>query len=268
MTEVALHPVLERAGTFAEHRLGRAKPIPDRRTLRLAHYLDVAKLPTPPPTFLIGAGVKWPMYANDRLGDCTIASAAHMIQGWSKAVGRYRKPTDASVLRAYWQTGYPAASTGAAGGPTDDGRTEIAVLNYWRHRGIGADKITAYVAVDRRDHDEVRAALWLFGGLYTGVSLPVSAQGQPVWDVVGDGKTGDSEPWSWGGHAVPYIGYDAGGLTLVTWGASMRATWAFHDAYTDEAYAILSPDWLDGQGRTIHGFDVKALNADLKAIAA
>ncbi|HYB25349.1 MAG TPA: hypothetical protein VEF89_01915 [Solirubrobacteraceae bacterium] len=36
-----------------------------------------------------------------------------------------------------------------------------------------------------------------------GIALPVTAQGQTEWTVVGDGKTGNSAPGSWGGHGIP-----------------------------------------------------------------
>ncbi len=70
-----------------------------------------------------------------------------------------------------------------------------------------------------------------------------------------------STPGSWGGHAVPVIAYDASGLTCITWGALKRMTWAFWDAYCDEAYACLSRDWA--AARAPSGFDWAALDADL-----
>ena len=45
-----------------------------------------AVLPPPPPTLDLAAPVPdWPMYANDRLGDCTTAAAGHMIEAWTAA---------------------------------------------------------------------------------------------------------------------------------------------------------------------------------------
>ena len=65
-------------------RLGRLPPRTDVRTLRLGRYVDRAKLPPPPPDLDLASAVHdWPMYANDRIGDCTIAAAAHMIEAWT-----------------------------------------------------------------------------------------------------------------------------------------------------------------------------------------
>ncbi len=108
----------------------------------------------------------------------------------------------------------------------------------------------------------------MFGGLYLGLGLPLTAIGQRVWSVVaGDPRTNPSmQPWSWGGHAVEVVAYDEHGLTCVTWGALQRMTWAFFDAYCDEAFAILSDDWADDAGKTPTGFDMAALREDLAAL--
>jgi hypothetical protein len=42
-------------------------------------------------------------------------------------------------------------------------------------------------------------------------------------------------------------------------------TWAFWEAYCDEAYAILSHDFLE-KNKTPDGFDLATLRADLKAL--
>ena len=114
------------------------------------------------------------------------------------------------------------------------------------------------------DHDLVRAAAWLFGGLYLGLQLPLTARAQATWDWTG-ALDGPARPGSWGGHAVDVVRYDEGALTIVTWGALKAMTWAFWDRYCDECYAILSPDFLAG-GRAPNGFDLDALKEDLTLV--
>lgn len=252
-----IHPEFALHGSFEHLKLGRLPKRDDPKTLMLANYLDVAALPPIPPVFDITAPVhSWPMYGNNRISDCTIAAAGHMIEAWTHAAGKFRVPSEVTIEHAYWATG----------DGTDDGRNELDVLNYWRHHGIGIDKISEYVFVDPRNHQHMQAAMYLFGGVYTGIDLPATAQTQSRWAVVGDGKHGSSAPGSWGGHAVPFLGYDPHGVRLVTWGYTMWADWAFNDDYTEEAYAILSPDWLNAAGKTLQGFDLAALKADLAAI--
>jgi hypothetical protein len=94
----------------------------------------------------------------------------------------------------------------------------------------------------------------------------LTAQRQSTWDWVGR-LTGPAEPGSWGGHAVDVVRYSPGTLTAVTWGRLQDLTWAFLDRYCDEAYCIISPDFLRG-GHTPNGFDLEALKADLALITA
>lgn len=263
-----MHPEFEKHGSFAHLKLGRKPTRRDDRTLELAKYINVGALPEIPATLALPAVASWPMYGNDQLGDCTIAAAGHMIQAWGEDVGAPTTPPDEWIATAYWETGTPPAASGTAGSPEDDGRDEIGVLNYWREPGIGADRIGAYASVDPADEAMVRAAMYLFGGVYTGIALPATAQGQAEWAVVGDGQSGESAPGSWGGHAVPYEAYDADGIELVTWGGTLKATWGFHAAYTEEVYAIISPDALNTAGSTWAGFDLEQLTADLALVTA
>lgn len=205
--------------------------------------------------------------------NCTCAAAGHMIEAWTANAGKEVVPDDNDVLNLYWATGNPPNHPCSPGGPTDTGRVELDVLKAWQKTGLGTDRIVAFVQVNPANLDEVHAALFLFGGIYAGVALPVTAQHQTVWDVVGDGKTGDSSPGSWGGHAIPLLAYDGDGFTCVTWGATLKFTTAFFDTYLSanvggETWAVLSQDWLTAQGTSIAGFDLAQLQADLAAVSA
>lgn len=260
------HPALV-DGSFKHLRLGRSPARRDPRTLELANYIDVSALPPiPSAQDWSGAVSSWPMYGNDELGDCTVAALGHMIECWSYNSGTPKMPTVSVIERAYWETGDPSRATGRPGGLTDTGRVELDVLNYWRKTGVNRDRILAYASVNPRNAALVRAAVYLFGGVYIGLGLPVTAQTQHVWSVVGDGRTGSSAPGSWGGHAVNVVGYDANGLKLVTWGAPLEMTWGFNGAYTEEMYAIIDPDWYGRKGQTPSGFNEAQLLADLKQV--
>ena len=67
------------------------------------------------------------------------------------------------------------------------------------------------------------------------------------------------------GHCIPAVAYDARNLYVVTWGELKPMSWQFYDAYADEAFAVLSQDFIDAKGKTIDGFDLDALDADLVA---
>lgn len=66
---------------------------------------------------------------------------------------------------------------------------------------------------------------------------------------------------------VDVVRYGPDTLTVVTWGRLQELTWRFWDRYCEEAYCILSPDFLAG-GHAPNGFDLEALRADLALVTA
>jgi len=249
-------------------KLGKLVARHDPRTLMLASYTTTA-LPAPPAVMNAAAKVKgpWGLMDNDQIGDCTCAAAGHLIMEWTAtAQSKMVTPTDQQIVAAYSAiTGYNPTT-----GANDNGAQELDVLNYWRQQGIGGHKIQAYIALEPANHVHVMDAVWIFGGCYIGLALPKSAQAQTsnkkIWSVPASGTTGDGAPGSWGGHAVPVVAYDSRSLTVVTWGALQTMTWGFWAAYCDEAYAILSPDYLEQKGGKAvvpAGFDLQQLQEDL-----
>jgi hypothetical protein len=250
--------------TTTEHatgiRLGKLPVRHDVRTLQFARYVDTTTLPAPPASYDVTAHVgDWPMYANDTIGDCTCAAAGHMIEAWTAAAsGKAKEVTEKAVLTAFDAVKVTDPATG------ESGAVELDVLNYWRKIGVGGHKIGAFAAVPVHDHNLVRTATYLFGGVYIGLDLPRTAQQQDVWDWTGSLR-GDARPGSWGGHAVDVVRYDAHGLTVVTWGRLKQMTWAFWDRYCDECYGLISNDFLK-KGHSPSGFNLAELKADLQLV--
>lgn len=247
-------------------KLGKAPARHDPRTLQLAKYIPAKAIAAPPVKDDWSKKVKnWPMMGNDTLGDCTCACAGHMIEQWTTYAGTQMVPKDADILKAY-----EAVGGYVPGDPsTDRGAVILDVLNYWRATGVAGHKILAFASLEPHNHDEVKDAIALFGNCYIGVQLPISAQNQTVWAVPPGGPTGQGAPGSWGGHAIPIVEYDTRGVTVITWGATKRATWGFLDAYCDEAYAVLSQDWINKVSNLApDNFDLAQLQADLNAINA
>ena len=239
-------------------KLGKLAPRDDPRTLRLSTYLPI--VPVTPDSVNLASRVHqpWGMLANDTVGDCTIAAAAHWIHCATSVAWRETVLTTEQALTAYGKVSpYPARDTGAV---------ELDVLKLWRTGGIGGHYIQAFADTALENEGHVRAALWLFEGLYIGLSLPITADGQDIWDTV-ETSSHDADPGSWGGHAVSVVGYDADGLTVVTWGALKRMTWEFWRAYCDESHVVLSADMLDENGLAVScGFDAGQLQVDLAAV--
>lgn len=226
---------------------------------KLNRYLSAA-LPPPPRSKAWGTKVAlFPMFRNDIYGDCTAAAAGHMEQIWSSNTGTLWTPTDAEVESMYWNTG----------DGKDTGRYLTDTLTYWNQTGLGQrqDKISAYAQVNVKDHNHVKTAVYLFGGVYIGLGLPITAQSQSLWSVVPDDGSGKSNFGSWGGHAVNITAYTSRYLTCITWGMRLRMTWSFWDKYVDEAWAILSPDWANGTITPPNGFSLAELQADLSQVS-
>jgi hypothetical protein len=310
-------------------KLGKKARRHDPRTLKLARYMTALLPPAPASVDYTRGTTDWGMMLNDQLGDCIIADGpGHATQVWTlNATGTMATPPDSLILATYekW-CGYNPANSA-----TDQGGVELDVLNDWRQQGFNGQTLEAYVAIGlesgiRSPKSEVQGgksatsdvgprtsdcpstqllqAIWLFGGAYVGVELPIRAQDQDVWDVPAT-LGPDDEPESWGGHAIYLVGYDvpevaqpllavqgkawtpftaqagvpvppqtqAGvpvppTLTCITWGGLKKMTWAWFEKYCSEAYALVSKDWLNASGVSPSGFDLAALESDLKLVTA
>jgi hypothetical protein len=228
------------------------------------------------------------MDGNDTYGDCTIAGAAHLIENWS-----YNEtPPSPRVFSTTDCTNDYFALTGGQ----DNGLDLLTVLQAWQGNGLAyggtvaanrwlvgigralhlkcggpssEDKIAAYTALKAGNQLEAQQAVWLFGGAYIGLELPdFAVQGDMLstpWVVPPGGAVGNAAPNPNNGHCVCIVGYDATQAYVVTWGAVKTMSWGFYAAYSDEAYAIISPDWL-GSGVAPPGFDLAQLQADLVSI--
>lgn len=244
-------------------KLGKLPPRHDTRTLRFARYA-APDMPAPPPM------VEWDteardfgMLLNDQLGDCTCATIGHMRKVFNAANGRQLRVVDDAILEAYKAVG------GYVPGrlETDNGAYAIDALNYWRNVGVGGDKILGYAAVDLKNRTHFMQGIAWFGGVYLGVALPRTAESQSDWHVAASGMRGDPAPGSWGGHAMSAHAYQVDvGLRGITWGGRQPMSWAWLDAYCDEAYVVVSEEWADADGAP-PGFDKDRLLRDILAVS-
>lgn len=248
---------------MADHstmKLGRKAIKTDSRTLALGKYLAPG-LPPPPPTADWTKGIaSWGMMMNDTLGDCTIAGCGHAVQVWTANSGKEVTVPDSTIESFYekWDGYVPGNPS------TDNGGVELDVLNNWKKQGFSGNALTAFADPKVANLTEVRQSIALFGGVYIGLSLPLTAQSQTVWDVVPKGGA-KAKPGSWGGHCVFVPKYDQHGFTCITWGQLKTMTVAFWNKYCDEAHALLSPAWLSAKGSP-GGFNMAQLQADLNSI--
>lgn len=241
-------------------KLGRKARVTDSRTLGISKYLTSSLPAAPAYRDWLNNVSKWGMMLNDTLGDCTCAAVGHAVQVWTLNAANEVTVPDSEILAIYerW-CGYNPNNPS-----TDQGGIPLNVLNDWKSQGFFGYNISAFVSVPFSNLAQVKQAIDLFGGVYIGLELPITAQDQQAcWSVVNDGGSGDSQPGSWGGHCVFVAGYSPNTLKCITWGQDMYMTYNFWNTYVDECYAILSPEWISSNGDAMNGFDMQALQADI-----
>ena len=244
------------------YRFGKHPPQVDYRTLRFKNYLT-PKIAAPPADYnVLTTGVYpklktqdptklFPMDGNDSLGDCTIAALAHAETLYHGLLGTQKIMAKTAVVRLYMHLT----------GGVDSGLNELNVLNYWRQNPVAGDKIINYVSIDPKNHTHVQLGIQLFGGVYLGFQVQQNCLQE--FD--------NHQPWTPGpltqdGHAVYAVAYDQNGVTVLTWGNTQQATWAWWDECVDEAYAILPPEAQ--KSGFAPGYNYAQLQTDLSGVAS
>ena len=222
----------------------------------------------------------WPMYSNgpdpgnppaspDGIGDCTCAEMAHAYT----ALGVYAgKPqvlfSDSEVISVYSRiSGYDPATGG-----NDNGCQMQDVLADQRQNGMtdvngNVHKVTAYAALrSPSDITLLSQVLKTFGFAYIGINCPQSAEDEfgQVWTYVPGSPI-------LGGHAIglhrrqPY-GSRVGVFDMASWGALQPAAISFISHYVEEAWAVVTPDWIEANGASVDGIALAQLEADMKYV--
>lgn len=257
---------------------GRAHPDPARPRLTLERYLDPrAKLRHPKlPAVARDVDVdrasavqSWPVYLNDSLGDCTIAAMAHMYGAWTAyAAGTEALFADAEVLSTYSRVGGYVP-----GDPvTDNGCVMQDVLADQKATGMAdqagrVHRIAGFAAFGNpADEDLLAQVLDVFGTVYVGINVQQQMETE----------FGEGQPWTWdasaqviGGHAICLqrrLGSGSAPYEYVTWGALQAATLGFQANAAEEAWAVVTHDWLRANGTTVEGMDLQQLLADMDSV--
>ena len=246
-------------------KLGKKPARPGAIKFKLTDYLKAGALPTPPHTFGHTTMEKapWGMLGNDNYGDCVWAGAGHETMLWNVEGGKTVTFTDKSVLSDYSAvTGFDPTK------PDTDQGTDMAVAAAYRRKTGVVDaagtrhQVAAYLEIEVGNTTLLKQAMYVFGSVGIGIKFPDSAMtqfnaGKP-WSVV-------KGPAPTDGHYIPGVGFDGTDFLVLTWGKIQRATPGFLKKYMDEGVCYLSPEFMTG-GKTLEGFDISALNADLAAL--
>lgn len=230
----------------------------------LGDYLHAPSLPPIPAKVNWSSGVVYQMDDNDRFGDCVEVAYANQLRTWTKKASMTEADISVtSVLDAYHDlTGFDPVT-----GANDNGTNMDQAVQYWVKTGMAGHKVGAVARVNPVNELQVNASIALLGGLYIGLNLPLRAQSQVggTWALSPAGTPG-TQPGSWGGHCVILVDYDEQFLWAVTWGTLQRMTWNWFRTYCDEAFALLSHDWIEASELAPSGLAWAALLADMAAL--
>lgn len=251
-------------------KLGRKRPAPGGKKLRLTHYTRIGQL-APPPSSCDYSSAASPVladvYQNNALGDCVIAGGYHVVGVETGNAGDLFHATPAQII-----ADYSAIGGYKPGDPsTDQGCDEQTALNYWTQTGFAnGTKLAGWMAVDATNEVEAMLALYLFENLYFGIELP-DAWISPFPNAPGF-TWGVGTPNPNNGHCVMGVGYDSSGVTIDTWGLLGKLTWPAIAALCvpsagGELYVMVSPDQVaKGQAKAPNGIAWADLLADFQQL--
>ena len=232
--------------------------------LQLKHYLT-GVVPAVPADedYLAALGGGWQMLGNDTYGDCvavTWANVRRLVTATLTATANY--PTMDQVIAVY--------KTQNPGFPGDDNGMDIQTLLEYLVSTGGPDGVRAagFAAVDVANPAEVKAAIALFGYVWTGINVLQAnmsefSDGQP-WDFSNSPIDGGHSVVT-GGYGAPGAGPLGGDERFITWAQETSFTDAFWTNCVEEAWVVIWPEHL-ANAEFLAGVNITQLAADYQAI--
>ena len=194
-----------------------------------------------------GVYFAYPMFRNNALGICVIASLLHKFITSAGQTGTPFAATDADATEGYEKFG-----GFVEGDPsTDNGCVMLDVVKRLaKGETLAGQTIKAFVAVNPKNLDLMAAVCEFFGGIWMGWDLPLAWQGADEWGVSPTGSTsGKWAPASWGRHATLDPKWSPLLTGVETWTEDVAVTLPAVPVYGSEAYAII----LDHQWTVLTG---------------
>jgi hypothetical protein len=230
--------------------------------LRTLDFYYAGALPQAPAKVVVPAvgpssdGTPWGMDGNDSKGDCGVAGINHGFMAAAsvvKVTAREAWPTDQAIIDYYL-----TYTNGQ-----DSGVVLADFLSYVKSKKFFGHSITAYAPVAVHDIPTLCFAVNAYDFAYTGINVTSAME-----SAFQQGK-----PWTLedlfspvaGGHCVPLVGYDSDYLYCVTWGKVQPISYSAWHFISSEAWAVISGEIDEGDGR---GLNLAALTADLAKLAA
>jgi hypothetical protein len=217
----------------------------------------------------------WEMLGNDRAGCCVSVTWANVRRLVSFIAGAEYYPSQDEVWQVY-KTQNPHfdpdgdPNVDGPGSSADGGMDIQTLLEYLaKHGGPDGVKALAFAKVDPSSPDEIKAAISIFGFVWTGIVV----QNGNMQDF------NDGRPWDYhrsspddGGHSVITGGYGApgggplgGDERFITWAEETSFTDRYWSRKVEEAWVVVWPEHLEHPAFQ-DGVDLAALAADYEAL--
>ena len=218
----------------------------------------------------------WAVLGNNNAGDCvavTWANVRRLVTAVLTAHGYYPSQDEVWAVYKTQNPDFDPAGTADTNGPgsSADGGMDIQTLLEYLTSTGGPDgvKAVAFASVDVKNPDEVKAAVAIFGYVWTGINvLQVNMQqfssGEP-WDYDPSSPVDGGHSVITGGYGTPGAGALGGDERFITWAQETSFTDAYWQNEAEEAFAVIWPEHL-GSKAFLDGIDQAQLAADYQAI--
>lgn len=217
----------------------------------------------------------WQLLGNDSAGDCCAVTWANIRRLITATLATESYPTQDQVWEVYRTqnpefdpNGDPAVN--GPGSPADQGMEIQTLLEYLVKTG-GPDGVKAlgFAKVDHTNPDEVKAAIAIFGYVWTGINVLAAnmdefSAGQP-WDYVRHSAVEGGHSVITAGYGPPGPGPLGGDERFITWAEATSFTDKFWQELVEEAWVVLFPEHL-GSREFMAGVDMAQFAADYQEI--
>lgn len=200
--------------------------------------------------------------------NCTIAGEAHLIGAQSVYAGR----PEVLFANSEVQSVYSRVGGYVPGNPSTDNGCEMSdVLADLKQNGINDTagvnhKCEGYASLGNpADEDLLAQCLDVFGSVYVGFNVQQHMETEFSNGQVWTWQPGDSLV---GGHCVVLQrrypeGSMHGVLEYWTWGARQRADFTWQARAVEEAWVVVTRDWIAANGTSVAGMNLPTLLADM-----
>ncbi|MFD5814425.1 hypothetical protein [Streptomyces sp. NPDC127038] len=225
--------------------------------------------------YLARLGGGWQMLGNDVAGCCVSVTWANFRRLVTAIAGAERYPGQDAVWQVY-RTQNPGfdpngtADTNGPGSEHDQGMDIQTLLEYLVKVG-GPDGVKAlgFAKVDPTNVEEVKAAVSIFGAVWTGIVVQAAneeefAEGRP-WDYHRNSPDEGGHSVLTGGYGAPGAGPLGGDERMETWAEETSFTDRYWSRKVEEVWVVIWPEHL-AHPAFQEGIDLAAFAAAYEAI--